>query len=85
MAPYIDHCRYRRLSAEHPTAIILYRMGDAYQALFDHARTVADVTKSRITRDRNGAPITGIPTWGLGSAVSLLTRAGYAVHIEGGP
>ena len=42
--------QYLRIKAEHPTALVFYRMGDFYELFFDDARRAAKLIESRCLR-----------------------------------
>jgi DNA mismatch repair protein MutS len=77
--------QYARLKAEHPDAILLFRMGDFYEMFHEDARTASRVLGLALTtRDRgssNPVPLAGIPHHALETYLKRLVSAGYRVAI----
>src|SRR5262245_49076032 len=63
--------QYLEVKAEHPDAVLMYRMGDFYEMFFDDARRAAPILEVQLTaRNRgteNEAPMCGIPHHALES------------------
>ncbi|NJO04566.1 MAG: DNA mismatch repair protein MutS [Chloroflexaceae bacterium] len=89
--------QFQQLKAEHPDAILLYRLGDFYEAFDDDAKLLAellDVTLTRkdyaVERTQKGkskneqklyAPMAGIPYHAVESYVARIVAQGYRVAI----
>lgn len=77
--------QYLGQKAEHPDAILLFRMGDFYETFYDDARTVADVLSITLTsREKQGdapIPLAGIPYHALDQYLVRLLDAGHTVAI----
>lgn len=77
--------QYLRLKAEHPDAIVFFRMGDFYEVFFDDARkanALLDITLT--TRGQSaGSPVVmaGVPVNALEAYLAKLIRLGEAVAI----
>jgi DNA mismatch repair protein MutS len=77
--------QYLRIKAEHPDALVLYRMGDFYELFYDDARRahrLLDLTLT--TRGQSaGQPVTmaGVPVHALETYLARLIRLGEAVAI----
>jgi DNA mismatch repair protein MutS len=77
--------QYLRIKAEHPDALVLYRMGDFYELFYDDARRahrLLDITLT--TRGQSaGAPVVmaGVPAHALETYLARLIRLGEAVAI----
>ncbi|HET7866364.1 MAG TPA: DNA mismatch repair protein MutS, partial [Burkholderiaceae bacterium] len=77
--------QYLRIKAEHPDALVFYRMGDFYEVFFDDARKahrLLDITIT--TRGMSaGEPVVmaGVPVHALESYLAKLIRMGEAVAI----
>ena len=77
--------QYLRIKAEHPDAIVFFRMGDFYEVFFDDARkanALLDITLT--TRGQSaGAPVVmaGVPVNALEAYLAKLIRLGEAVAI----
>lgn len=67
-----------------PDALVLFRMGDWYQAYFADAQTVADTT-GEIIRKHHGAPVAGFTFHALDSYLPRLIRAGHRVVLVDAP
>ncbi len=77
--------QYLEIKARHPTALLLFRMGDFYETFFDDAQTLARVTGVVLTtRDRNSdhpVPLAGVPHHALDGYLAKLLAAGLTVAI----
>ncbi|CAA9578358.1 MAG: DNA mismatch repair protein MutS [uncultured Thermomicrobiales bacterium] len=77
--------QYLELKAQHPQAILLYRLGDFYETFDDDARVVArDARITLTTRSfgRSGrVPMAGIPHHALTHFLGRLLAAGHTVAI----
>ncbi len=77
--------QYLRLKAEHPDAILLYRMGDFYEMFDEDAHTAARVLGITLTSREFGrggrVPMAGIPYHALNGYLRRFLRAGYRLAI----
>jgi DNA mismatch repair protein MutS len=77
--------QYLEIKAQHPDAILLYRMGDFFEMFFDDALRAAPILEVQLTaRNRgsdNEAPMCGIPHHALDSYLAKLLAAGLRVAI----
>jgi len=77
--------QYLRLKAQYPHAILLYRLGDFYEAFDRDAEIVARDARITLTSrsfGRNGrVPMAGIPHHALNYYLSRLLAAGHTVAI----
>lgn len=77
--------QYLEVKAEHPDAILLYRMGDFFEMFFDDARQAAPILEVQLTaRNRgteNEAPMCGVPHHALETYLAKLLAAGLKVAI----
>ena len=75
---------YAEMKAKHPDSILLFRMGDFYEAYGDDAKTASDVLGITLTR-RNAkdctAQMAGFPHHALDTYLPKLVRAGQRVAI----
>jgi len=83
LTPMLRH--YLEIKAEHPEAILLYRMGDFYEMFFEDAQRAAPILEVVLTARQRGteseAPMCGVPHHALGVYVAKLLRAGLKVAI----
>ena len=81
--PMLRH--YFSIKAQHPEAILLYRVGDFYETYSDDAVTVSKVLGLVLTRRSNGekgdTPMAGFPHHAVETYLQKLVRAGYKVAI----
>ncbi len=80
MQQYVD------MKAENPDALLMFRLGDFYEAFFDDARQVSDALSLVLTqRGTDGAgediPMCGIPWHAADNYFGRLVRAGYKVAL----
>ncbi len=83
LTPMLRH--YVELKAQHPEALLFYRMGDFYELFFDDARTAAALLDLTLTARQKGteseAPMCGVPHHALEGYVARLLRRGLKVAI----
>ena len=83
LTPMLRH--YLEVKADHPDAILLYRMGDFYEMFFEDAVRAAPVLEVTLTARQKGteneAPMCGVPHHALGTYLAKLLRAGLKVAI----
>jgi DNA mismatch repair protein MutS len=78
--------QYFRMKAEHPDALLLFRMGDFYELFFEDAELAAGALEIALTsrsKDKDGAPVPmcGVPYHAVSSYVSRLVKLGHRVAI----
>ncbi len=76
---------YLEVKAEHPDTILLYRMGDFYEAFFEDAELAAPILEVALTARQKGkpseTPMCGVPYHALEVYLGKLLRAGVRVAI----
>ncbi len=77
--------QYLEVKANHPDAIVLYRMGDFFELFFEDAIRAAPILDVQLTaRNRgteNEAPMCGVPHHAIESYIAKLLDAGLKVAI----
>lgn len=77
--------QYWKIKDRHPGAVMLFRMGDFYEAFEEDAKILADVLGITLTRRSNGAaedvPLAGFPYHALDQHLPKLVQAGHRVAI----
>ena len=77
--------QYFTIKAQHPEALLLYRVGDFYETYSDDALTASKVLGLVLTRRSNGdkgdTPMAGFPHHAIETYLQKLVRAGYKVAI----
>jgi DNA mismatch repair protein MutS len=77
--------QYLRAKAQHPEAVLLFRLGDFYEMFFDDARAAAQVLDLTLTSRNRGqadeVPLCGFPAHAAQPYVTRLLAAGHAVAI----
>ena len=76
--------QYRRLKAEHPGCILLFRMGDFYETFGDDALIASRVLGIALTsrdKKRDPIPLAGVPHHAVESYLKKLVQHGYSVAI----
>lgn len=66
--------------ANHPDALVLFRMGDFYELIEDDAKIASDTLGIILTR-QNGDTYCGFPHYALDTYLPKLIRAGHRVAI----
>jgi len=77
--------QYLEIKSKHPDAIVLFQLGDFYEAFDDDAKTVADeldvVLTSRPVAKKQRIPMAGVPCHAVEGYVARLIERGYRVAI----
>jgi len=78
--------QYHRMKAEHPDALLFFRMGDFYELFFEDAVVAAKALEIALTsrakdRDGNPVPMCGVPWHAATAYVAKLVRQGYRVAL----
>ena len=77
--------QYFSIKAQHPEAVLLYRVGDFYECYSDDAVTISKVLGIVLTRRSNGekgdTQMAGFPHDAIDTYLPKLVRAGYKVAI----
>ena len=77
--------QYLRIKAEHPEALLFYRMGDFYELFYEDARRAAKLIDITLTKRglSAGAPIpmAGVPVHAVDNYLARLVRHGESVAI----
>ena len=81
--PMLKH--YFAIKAQHPEAILLYRVGDFFETYSDDAILVSKVLGIVLTRRSNGdkgdTPMAGFPHHAIENYLQKLIRSGYKVAV----
>ena len=78
--------QYQRMKAEHPGALLFFRMGDFYELFFEDAVTASRALEIALTsrsKDRSGEPIPmcGVPHHAATAYVTRLVKQGFRVAL----
>src|SRR5712691_415530 len=78
--------QYHRMKAEHPGALLFFRMGDFYELFFEDAVVAARALEIALTsrsKDREGEPIPmcGVPHHAVTGYVARLVKQGFRVAV----
>ncbi|MFZ9653981.1 MAG: DNA mismatch repair protein MutS, partial [Steroidobacteraceae bacterium] len=77
--------QYLRLKAQHPDALLFYRMGDFYELFYDDARKAARLLDITLTARGQSAgapiPMAGVPYHSAENYLARLVRKGESVAI----
>src|SRR5437868_755103 len=77
--------QYLRLKAQHPDALLFYRMGDFYELFFDDAKRAARLLDITLTARGQSAgqpiPMAGVPYHSAENYLTRLVRRGESVAI----
>lgn len=77
--------QYLEIKAQHPEALLLFRMGDFYELFFDDAVTASRLLDIALTsRDKNAenpVPMCGVPYHAAESYIARLVQAGHKVAV----
>jgi DNA mismatch repair protein MutS len=78
--------QYHRMKAEHPDALLLFRMGDFYELFFEDATVAAPALEIALTsrskdREGNPVPMCGVPYHAAGVYIARLVKQGFRVAL----
>src|SRR5262245_3854475 len=77
--------QYRQVKADHPDAILMFRLGDFYEMFFDDALSASKALSLTLTaRGRgtaNEAPMCGVPFHAADGYIARLVGKGFRVAI----
>src|SRR5881628_1742749 len=77
--------QYRSIKAEHPDAILMFRLGDFYEMFYDDALVASKALALTLTaRGRgtpNEAPMCGVPYHAAEGYIARLIRQGFRVAV----
>jgi DNA mismatch repair protein MutS len=77
--------QYLAIKEQHPTSLVLYRMGDFYELFFDDAKTAAQVLDITLTSRGQSAgepiPMAGVPYHAAENYQARLLNAGLSVVV----
>ena len=77
--------QYLGIKADHPNALLFYRMGDFYELFFDDAKKASELLDITLTTRGQSAgqpiPMCGVPFHAVDSYLAKLTAGGKSVAI----
>src|SRR5213075_2941834 len=77
--------QYRQVKADHPDAILMFRLGDFYEMFFDDALEASRALSLTLTARGRGtgseAPMCGVPYHAADGYIARLVGQGYRVAI----
>ena len=78
--------QYHRMKAEHPDALLFFRMGDFYEMFFEDATVAAKALEIALTsrskdRDGNPVPMCGVPYHAASAYIARLVKQGFRVAL----
>ena len=72
---------WREVKAQHPEAILFYRVGDFYEMFYEDAELAARVLDITLTSRGDGVPLAGVPVKAAAEYLRQLVGAGHRVAI----
>jgi DNA mismatch repair protein MutS len=78
--------QFHRMKAEHPDALLFFRMGDFYELFFEDAEVASEALEIALTsrsKDRNGEPVPmcGVPYHAASGYIARLVGQGFRVAL----
>jgi DNA mismatch repair protein MutS len=78
--------QYHRMKAEHPDALVFFRMGDFYELFYEDAVVAARALEIALTsrsKDKDGSPVPmcGVPWHAASGYIARLVRQGFRVAL----
>ncbi len=78
--------QYHRMKAEHPDALLFFRMGDFYELFFEDAVVAARALEIALTsrskdKDGNPVPMCGVPYHAGSAYIARLVKQGFRVAL----
>ena len=78
--------QYHRMKAEHPDALVFFRMGDFYEMFYEDAVAAAKALEIALTsrsKDKDGTPVPmcGVPYHAASGYIARLVRQGFRVAL----
>ena len=77
---YDIHKQYKELKKKHPDAVLLFRVGDFYECLYEDAEKITEILGITLTK-RKDYKLAGFPEHAVKDYIRRLTRAGIRVAI----
>ncbi|HEX7336812.1 MAG TPA: DNA mismatch repair protein MutS [Gemmatimonadales bacterium] len=77
--PMLKH--WREVKAQHPDAILFYRVGDFYEMFHEDAQLAARILDITLTSRGDGVPLAGVPVKAAADYLRQLVGAGHRVAI----
>jgi DNA mismatch repair protein MutS len=74
--------QYLTVKAEHPEAVVLFRMGDFFETFYEDAETCArllDLTLTKRSKDTDAPPMAGVPHHAIQGYLARLVELGRTV------
>jgi len=86
LAPTPAMQQYHRMKAEHPDALVFFRMGDFYELFFEDAVTASRALEIALTsrsKDKDGQPVPmcGVPYHAASGYIARLVKQGFRVAL----
>ena len=72
---------YNEIKAQYPTTVLLFRVGDFYEAYFEDAKNLVKATQITLAQQSDGTPMAGFPFHALDTYLPKLVRNGHRVAI----
>ena len=73
--------QFARAKAEHPDALLFFRMGDFYELFFDDAKEASRLLAITLTARGDGVPMAGVPVRNVNTYLRRLVGMGRRVAI----
>jgi DNA mismatch repair protein MutS len=72
--------QFSQFKAQYPGFLLLFKMGDYYEAFHDDARTLSRVVGTSLT-ESSGVPLAGVPVDAVETHLRKLIAAGHRVAL----
>ena len=72
---------YNAIREQYPSVVLLFRVGDFYEAYFEDAKNLVKATQITLAKQSDGTPMAGFPYHALNTWLPKLVRSGFRVAI----
>ena len=72
---------YNAIKAQYPNAVLLFRVGDFYEAYFEDAKMLSEILQKEMAERSDNTPTVCMHYDAIGAYIPIIVRAGYRVAV----